>query len=207
MPLAFLFLSSCSTGGLEWNVTRFHELSAIAGKTFIVVPMQQELAGSLEFKAYAQAVAKRLTAAGMTESPEGKFGSSDYLVGLDYGIGPPMTVKSSQEVYGLTTPRTTTLAAAANPITGGPVTVLQQPSYGVTGFETVSTVNYHRYVRLFIQEGRPGADGKYLRKYEGIAESDGGSRDLAWLVPDGIATLLTEFPGASGKSATVQVPR
>lgn len=139
----------------------------------------------------------------MTELPDSKFGSSDYLVGLDYGIGPPVVVKASQEIYGVVTPRTTTLATAVNPITGGPVTVLQQPSYGTVGFDTVSTVNYHRYVQLFIQEGRPGADGKSRRKYEGIAESDGTSRDLAWLVPDGITALLTEFPGTSGKSVTV----
>jgi hypothetical protein len=198
-----LLLSGCSTSGLEWSVTRFHELSAIKGKTFIIVPMQPELAGSLEFKSYAQAAAKRLTEVGMTELPDSKFGSSDYLVGLDYGLGPPVVVKASQEIYGVVTPRTTTLATAVNPITGGPVTVLQQPSYGTVGFDTVSTVNYHRYVQLFIQEGRPGADGKFRRKYEGIAESDGTSRDLAWLVPEGITALLTEFPGTSGKSVTV----
>lgn len=206
-PLAFLLpvLSGCATRGPEWSVTRFHELAATKGRTFILVPARDGLAGSLEFKAYAQAAAKRLTDFGLVEWPESKFGSSDYLVGLDYGIGPPMTVDSTLQVRGLNLPQIITLPGSTNPVNGGPMTGVQAARYGVTGYETVGTINYHRYVRLFIHEGRPGADGKFLRKYEGIAESDGASRDLTWLVPEGIAALLTDFPGMSGKSQTVQI--
>ncbi len=206
-PLALLLpvLPGCSTGGMEWSVTRFHELSAIKGKSFILVPAQDGLGSSLEFKAYAQATAKKLTELGLVEWPQSKFGSSDYLVGLDYGIGPPMTVDANHEVHGLSVPQIIVLPRTTNLVNGGPLTGVQAPLYGVTGYETVSTVNYHRYVRLFIHEGHPGADGKFLRRYEGIAESDGASRDLTWLVPAGIAALLTEFPGTSGKSQTVQI--
>lgn len=204
LALPLLLLGGCVSSGLEWEVTRFHELESIRGKTFVVIPMVPTLAASAEFKDYARLTSQRLVSHGMIELPADRSGSSDYIVGLDYGVGPPLESSYRRQIY---TPAIRSSVTIPNPATGAPVTVLHDVQAAPSAVETVTVVNYRRYVRIFIHAGHPDAEGKFDRKYEATAESDSPTNELNGSVPSGIAALLAEFPGVSGKSATVQVPR
>lgn len=198
-----ILLSGCATTDRwEWTVSRFHTLGDVRDKTFTVVPLRPANADSLEFMEYAKLLAGRLGSYGMIYRPQKELGSTDYIVGLDYGIGEPYQVNYSYPIYGQTSGGSAYVSGTVS--TNGQSanysgTVVKAPTFGVVGTGSGSITNYSQYVRVFVYDGR-SPDGKPLKRYEGKAEGAGYLSDLTKIVPSGLKALLMEFPGASGTS-------
>jgi len=83
--LAAGLLAAC-TPQMEPNVTRFHaENEPRHGASFTILPKDSQK-GGLEFQHYADVVAARLTQLDFKPLPDS--GNADYVVTLEYGIGP-----------------------------------------------------------------------------------------------------------------------
>lgn len=201
--LAALWLSACAEiGRWEWTVTQFHMLGDVREKTFTVVPLRPVNNDSLEFMEYAKMVAVKLGHYGMMYRSPRDIGNTDYIVGLDYGIGEPYQVNYSYPIFGQTGGGSayvsgTVRANGQNANYSG--TVNTAPTFGVVGTASGSITNYRQFVRVFVFEGR-SADGKPRKLYEGKAEGAGHLNDLTKIVPSGLKALLAEFPGQSGVS-------
>lgn len=206
--LLLLLLGGCVSSGLEWEVTRSQELGPVQGKTFVVVPVLNDLSGSLEFKHYAATLAEKLTSFGLIQLPPEKIGACDYIVVLDYGIGPPPPPAPpvpSGDPYALP-PGGYIVGRSPQQVTGQglPITVPVRYTVETSDRENAGT-NYQRFVRVTVHEGRINAEGTHTRIYRAMAQSVGPSQDLTWIVPNGIAALLTEFPGTNAKAKLVHI--
>ncbi len=194
-------LAGCASPGTQWAVSRAHKLGSVQGKTFVVVPMRQELARSPEFKTYAQAVVQKLALHGMRELPADQQSGSDYVVILDYGAASAVT--RSGELAGSTVPATTVVGL--DPSSGSAMTVQRESTYATT-VEMLDDYGYRRYVEIVIHEGQLNAEGKFPRRYQATAQSIGPTREPTAFAAEGVAVLLDEFPGKVGKAQPVWVP-
>ena len=201
-----IFVVGCASGDFwKWSVTRFHTLDVVREKTFTIVPLRSVYNDSLEFMEYAKLVAGKLGNYGMIYRSQNELGKTDFIVGLDYGIGEPYQINYSYPIYGQTGGGTHTSYSGTIRSNGQNAnysgTASTAPTYGVVGSDTGSITNYHQYVRLFIYDGK-AADSIPLKRYEGKAEGAGYLNDLTKIVPSGLKALLMEFPGKSGSSKT-----
>ncbi|MBT2186263.1 DUF4136 domain-containing protein [Sphingobium nicotianae] len=198
--LALGGLSGCATP-FKADVARFQQLPPAQGQSFVVVPSDQHLAGSLEFAHYADLVAQRLTQQGYTRAADPA--SAQLVVQLDYGID-----KGTQRVrysgfapdpflYGGFYPgyyrgwggwRGRYMMGWYDPFMWGP------------GYDDLeSYLVYQSQLRMTIN--RTGGE----RLFEGTARAQSVSNKLTYLVPNLIDALFTGFPGQNGEDIKVTV--
>lgn len=185
---AALLLAGCAASIPPVQVTRFHNNPALVAGAVLIQPPTGGDAQSLEFRAYAAAVARELTRLGLSESQDK---ASAYVVTLD------VTRDSREELAG------------RSPVTIG----IGGGSFGRGGGISLGTSfglgkNRAREVivtRMAVQI-RKRADAAVI--WEGRAETESPSRAPAaqpGLAADKLATALFQgFPGDSGK--TVRIP-
>jgi hypothetical protein len=200
MLAALFVISGCTTVGVwKWLVTRFHNLNVVRDQTFVLVPFRKEFSNSLEFRAYAQMAAEKLSAFGLLERPIEELGRTDYIFALDYGVGEPATTNYYLPLFsgrgGISQPAAP--GAAAHPA-ADPVASSTTMNGGV-GYRMGVVPTYRQFVHLYVYEGRP-RNGHHAKRFEGKAEGTGEHNDFTKIVPSGLKALLTEFPGESGKS-------
>ena len=203
-PLALLSLAACATP-FKADVSRFQELPAPQGQTFVIKSADAGNSGGIEFGQYAALVAGEMLELGYVEAPRGS--SADMTVMLDYGVdeGKERTVVRQDPFY--------------------------DPYWGYGSFYRpyiVRTRRGHRYISgyydpfLFSGFNRPydvdsftvytsgldltierNADGKRL--FEGKAEAKSRSNKLPYLVPNLVEAMFTGFPGNSGETVRISV--
>lgn len=202
VPLLFTLLltlavAACGPPVVPVQVVRFHELSpATVGKSF-AIQAERNQTGNIEFESYANQVAAKLQQLGMTPVSA----NADYVVRLDYGIGPPQTVVH--------------VAPPPPPPPGFGLHYgwpRRHWGYGV-GFgygygygSTYTTTRYERWLEVEMLDGPSMRRGQPNQVFEGRAINDGRSRALPEVMPFLVAALFDGFPGLSGQTLTIAVP-
>lgn len=200
--LALVGLSGCTTG-FKADVARFQQLPPAQGQSFVVMPGDPSLSGSLEFAHYADLVAQRLVDTGYVRASDPA--AAQLVVSVDYGID-----KGSQRV--------TSTGFGRDPFFYDPFIY---PGYyrgwggwrgrymlgysdpflwGGAGYNDIQTyVVYQSQLRMKID--RAGGE----RLFEGTARAQSVSNKMTYLVPNLIDALFTGFPGKNGEEIRVTV--
>lgn len=186
-----LLLGACTTPVVQADVTRFHVLGATPNPvSFTILPDAAQV-GSLEFQDYASQVADALSAKGWR--PVAPGGHADVLVSLHWGVGPPDTVtwQSPSSVY--------------SGIGSGPHNTWAGGGWSdpFPYWETRSATYFPRW--LAVRMVTAGGDRHTL--FEGRAVATGTRREIAPVVPALVRALFTGFPGSSGTTVEITVPR
>lgn len=210
LALLALFLGACAAS-ISSNVTRFNDLSAPQGESFIVIAKNPARDGSLELMNYAARVSERLQAEGYV--PAGS-GTPDLIVTVDFGVSDPLendTIRRRPPYFG---PTYFGHRYGYYPYYYNPYYYSYYGYYGGTyGLGSFyhnryaylyDTGDYRRivYERVFemaIQKN----DGPFV--FEGRAVSIGRSKDLPKVMPLMIDALFSEFPGENGSTVRVTI--
>ena len=202
-PIALLALGACATP-FKADVSRFQELPAPQGQSFVIKAADPADAGGIEFSQYAALIAGEMTELGYVPA---QGGTADMTVLLDYGVdqGKERTIVNRDPFY--------------------------DPYWGYGSFYrpyVVRTRRGHRYIAgyydPFLYSGFNRAydidsftvytsgldlkidrnsDGKRL--FEGKAEAKSRSNKLPYLVPNLVEAMFTGFPGNSGETVRISV--
>jgi hypothetical protein len=184
-PIALLALGACATP-FNADVSRFQQLPAPQGQTFIIRAANPDNAGGIEFGQYAALVASELQQIGYVPATGA---TADMTVSLDYAVdeGKERNVVRQDPFYdpywGFGSFYDPFLYSGFN-----------RP-YEIDSF-TVYTAN------LDMKIDRNG-DGKRL--FEGKAEAKSRSNKLPYLVPNLVEAMFTGFPGNGGETVRISV--
>lgn len=191
-----LALSGCATG-LNTRVSRFQQLSAPAGQSFVVQAKDPQLNGSLEFQHYADIVAAHMVQQGYTRASDPA--RADLIVDMDYGVDTGHEKIVSDPIgpaYGPWGPWGRGYWGYRGWGWGWNDPFLFGPGYGDVHSYTVYTSG------LDLSIDRT-ADGREV--FEGHAQAHSSTDSLPKLVPDLIEAMFTGFPGNSGETVKITV--
>lgn len=181
-------LAGCAASIPPVQVTRFHNGPQLAAGAVLIEPPAGGDAQSLEFRAYAAAVARELTRLGLSESQDK---ASVYIVTLD-------VARASREELARQSPVTIGIGGGSFGRSGG---ISLGTSFGLGKNRPREIISTRMAVQI-----RKRADQAVI--WEGRAETESTARAPAaqpGLAADKLAAaLFAGFPGASGK--TVRVP-
>ncbi|WP_027015578.1 DUF4136 domain-containing protein [Comamonas composti] len=206
VALACSLLAACSTP-IRSQVSVFHELENIKGRTFALAP-RNEQKNDLEYKTYAQELASGLMRYGMEQASADK---AQYAVLVRYGIDKGRTQVSSVPIVGQTGIASSHTYGQVNRSAKGSnfsSTTYNTPSYGVIGSTTRTDTVYARFLQVEILDNKAkDSEGRPLRLYQGEVKSRGTEEQLSAVMPYMIEALLQDFPGKSGQPRTVEQTR
>jgi Domain of unknown function (DUF4136) len=187
-------LSGCAL--LRSQVAVSHELPKdLSGTTYVMIPFKEQ-EGSLEHKAYEEAVRQELNAKGFRETT---LEQAETVVFLAYGIDTGKRVVSSYPIISQT--------SATDCITGlRSEQPCPWPTYGPAGKRETSQTEYTRVLRLDIVDKQDFAEGNIKKVYEGRVVSSGFSDKLGKVLPRMVKALFEDFPGQSGSTKTLFQP-
>jgi hypothetical protein len=180
-------LGGCAATIPPVEVTRFHTGLANRPASFVVAPLPGGDPQGLEFRVYAAAVAKQMTALGFGETSDSK---SPYIVEVDY-------LRGTRTDFAKRSPVTIGVGGGTG---GGGFGIGLGTSFGIGGGGTRETVLTRLSVRM-----KSRLDGKAV--WEGRAETEAPAR--APSAQPGLAAeklaraLFKDFPGVSGSTITV----
>ncbi len=193
-----LALAACATP-FRAQVSRFQMMPPPAGQSFVVEPADPRHAGSIEFRTYAAAVEQEMQRNGFQPAPSRE--AATLLVKLDFGVGPPRERIDTR-------PGTFVGGWGWGPRGwgwggwgwGG----WYDPWFWGPGFgpEVYTYTVYPSFVEVAIVRK---ADSQNL--FEGRAQTTTRNSDLPFLVPRLVTALFTNFPGNSGETVNVRLPR
>jgi hypothetical protein len=188
-------LGGCGPHMVSSNVLRFHEMAARpAGSTFIIDPEDNQ-EGSLEFRAYADQVAKRLEANGFRPAANPK--TADMVVSLIYSVDEGRTEYWSTPIYGYNDYWRRYYGAAA---------AFPYPYVEPLGSDTHSTTVFTHRLEVRISDGAKLRQGTRANLFEGRAVAERTTREMVSTVPALILALFENFPGPNGVPTTVRIP-
>jgi preprotein translocase subunit SecD len=172
---------------LRSEVAVSHQLPKdLSGTTYVMIPFKDQ-EGSLEHKAYEEAVRQELNAKGFRETT---VEQAETVVFLAYGIETVRRVISSYPIIGQT----------------GVEDSSPWPTYGFVGKGETSQTEYRRVLRLDIVDKEDFAEGNIKKVYEGRVVSSGFSDKLDKVLPKMVKALFEDFPGQSGSTKTLFQP-
>lgn len=202
-PLALLALGACATP-FNADVSRFQELPAPQGQTFVIRAANPANSGGIEFGQYAALVAKELQEVGYVQA-SGE--TADMAVSLDYAVdaGKERNIVRHDPFYdpywgfgGFYRPYVVRTSRGTRFVMGFYDPFL----YG--GFNRPLSVDsftvYTANLELKIDRN---ADGKRL--FEGKAEAKSRSNKLPYLVPNLVEAMFTGFPGNGGETVRISI--
>ena len=205
-------LSACSY--VKNQVQVFHKLDPAfePGTTVAIVAGDEKKEGSLEFETHAKKLGIHLTALGLdvvdlADNP-------DYAVLFNYNItdGKPITRNYSIPVWGETGIASSTTSGTISSYGGTSHysgTTTYAPSYGVTGYQTVSKteVIYGRalVIDMFKYRGVPSTED-LPAVLELTVSSAGTCSSITAVIDEMLKAAFTDFPPESGSDRRVDVP-
>jgi hypothetical protein len=204
-PAALLSLGGCATG-FPAQVSRFQQLPAPAGQSFVIQAADARDRGGIEFGQYADLVRRHLVALGYSEAPSAAAAS--LVVTLDYGVDRGREHLQTRPALGAWG-----FGPYHNPWRFGGLRGWGRASpafywgwndpfawtWGPSEID-VSTV-YTSFLDLDIKRS---ADGKSV--FEGTAKARSATDRLQVLVPNLVEAMFTGFPGNSGETVRITVP-
>ncbi len=200
LGVSALGLSACAAG-LQTKVSRYQAMPAPQGQSFVVVPMNANDMGGLEFSRYAELVAQRMQAQGYARAPS--INQATMVVQVGYGVDDGHTEVVSDPFYG---------GYRGYGGFGG----WGYPRYGrgyfwgwndpfwYGGYGGSSIRSYTYYVSELDLDIRRKADNASL--FEGKAKARSRTDDLPRLVPSLVDAMFTGFPGRSGETIKITIP-
>ena len=209
-PLTLLALSGCATP-FRAEVSRFQQLPAVNGQTFVIKAADPANDGGIEFGRYAGLVAAKMREQGFVPAANGA--PFDLTVTLGYNVD-----QGKERNFG-----------GSNPFYGGfggyggyggfggfgyhPHRFGGRFIYGYSdpflfgggfgsgfGYGNDSYTLYTSGVSLKIKRN---ADGQNV--FEGKSEAKSSSNKLAYLVPNLVEAMFTGFPGNNGETVRISV--
>jgi hypothetical protein len=200
------FLTGCG-GWVQGTVTRFHSLSdTYSNATVTVLPANEAVADSLEFRTYRDKVATHLIREGFRVASEHSDSPSQLIALLNYGIDDGTTTTQSYQVpvWGQTGVSSSTTTGSVN--TYGNYgsyssTTYYQPTYGITGYTsgTTTTTEYKRVIHLDLFDTT--LDKSNPEKiYESIVTSSGSCHIISEVIDEMFIMLFKDFRSPSGSS-------
>ena len=189
LPLvAASLLAGCVASIPPASVTRFHLGQPIATGTVLIEPLTPSDSQSLEFQAYAAAVAAAIPAAGLTP---GQGSATPWIAAIDVS-------RSSRPALRKSSPITIGIGGGTGGYGSG---VGLGASLGLGGSRASETITTRLSVRLMRRSDRSTV-------WEGRAETEAPSNAPAaqpGLAAEKLAkALFKDFPGESGKTVLVR---
>lgn len=183
-----LSLGACSTTPTA-NVLRFHQNQAIERGTIHIRPANQQMAGSLEFQAQANAVAIQLQAQGFTvvNTPQSAQFAAIVDVQTSERMAPARRSGLSVGVGGGFSSGNVGVGTSVNVPVGG------QPRANVATTTTLSVAIVTNPGNQSVWEGRSSLD------------TEAGGQQGTALTPVLAQTLFAGFPGPAGKTVAVPI--
>jgi hypothetical protein len=196
--ISALGLSACATG-LQTKVSRYQAMPAPQGQSFVVVPMNPDDMGGLEFSRYAELVAQQMQTQGYARAPS--INEATMVVRVGYGVDDGHTEIVSDPFYG---------------------------GYGGWGYGRYgggwgrgyywgwndpfwyapygggSIRSYTYYLSELDVDIRRKVDNASL--FEGKAKARSRTDELARLIPSLVDAMFTGFPGQSGETIKITIP-
>ncbi len=198
-PVAMLALSACATP-FKADVSRFQQMPAPNGESFVVQTTNPKLEGGLEFAQYAGLVAEQLRAKGYTQAQTPQAAS--LVVNLDYGVDGGQTKIVSRPGLGY--------GYGGYGGWGGPWRYRSPYYWGWDdpfwyspfGYPEVDSYTvFTSYLDMKINRTRDGT-----RVFEGKAKARSTDDSLPRLVPNLVTAMFSNFPGHSGEEVRITVP-
>lgn len=212
VPIIFLTSACTRTVFNQSTVNRFHELNPVhSGSTIAVLPSNESVATSLEYKTYKTKLETYLRAEGFRVVSVNSSSAPRLTALLNYGIddGKLVTETYSVPVYGQTGVISSTTTGSVN-LYGNygsySGTTYYTPTYGITGYTTGSTTSsvYTRVVHLDIFDSSPDPS-KPRKIYEAKVVSKGACSGMNSVIDEMFTALFKNFRGPSGGSEKVEV--
>ncbi|MCF2513898.1 DUF4136 domain-containing protein [Sphingomonas sp. G124] len=200
LGVSALGLSACATG-LQTKVSRYQAMPAPQGQSFVVVPMNPNDMGGLEFSRYAELVAQRMQAQGYARAAS--VDQATMIVHLGYGVDDGNTEIVSDPFYG-----------GYGGYGGwgygrygggwghGYYWGWNDPFWGAPYGSSIRSYVY--YVSQLDLDIRRKVDNASL--FEGKAKARSRTDELARLVPSLVDAMFTGFPGQSGETIKITIP-
>lgn len=207
MSLMFALLNGCASNGgshphgkLSTEVTVFHDLPTnLVGTTFMVLPADTNLIGSLEYESYLKIVQTELESKQLRNVD---FASNaDWLVFVHFQTYPPHEFSGSTPVFGQTgggyTFHQGTVWSGGGPMTysGSSYTA---PQFGVVGYRNREHFVFGWGLRIEFYDGAAYRADSMVQKYDAKSIAVGGGGSLSEAVPVLVHEIFHEFPGKSG---------
>ena len=199
LGVSALGLSACATG-LQTKVSRYQAMPAPQGQSFVVVPMNPNDVGGLEFSRYAELVAQRMQAQGYARAAS--INQATMVARVGYHVDDGHTEIVSDPFYG------------------------GYGRYGFGGYGRYgwgrgyhwgwndpfwyapygggSIRSYTYYVSELDLDIRRKVDNASL--FEGKAKARSRTDELSRLVPSLVDAMFTGFPGQSGETIKITIP-
>jgi hypothetical protein len=209
-PAALLALGGCATG-LPTQVSRFQQMPAPQGQSFVIEAADPDDRGGLEFAHYADLVRRHLTAKGYSEASSRD--AATLVVSLDYGVDegrqqvvtrPGLSSRYGWGAWGPYRPyysRYGYYRGRRSPFYHGWDDPFWYSPYGA-GYDDLDV--YTVYTSFLDLDIRRAADGQAV--FEGTAKARSRTDDLQTLVPNLVEAMFTRFPGNSGEQVRITVP-
>jgi Domain of unknown function (DUF4136) len=195
-------LPDCALLGSQVAVS--HQLhDDLSGTTYVMIPFKDQ-EGSLEHKAYEEAVRQELNAKGFRETT---VEQAEIVVLLAYGIDMGRRVVSSSPIIGQTGATTCNTSDGTPHESYGCRDSNSWPTYGPVGKRETSQTEYTCVLRLDIVDIEDFAEGNIKKVYEGRVVSSGLSDKLDKVLPKMVKALFEDFPGQSGNTEIIPADR
>lgn len=213
-------LSACATG-MPAKVSRYQQMPATTGESFVVVAADPDKQGSLEFQRYGELVAAEMAAQGY--APASSIEDATMVVQVDYGVDDGrerIVTDPFYDRYGWNDYwRRPYYGSYLRPVyfrdRHGNLRRTYVRTGGRYGYyrgwdDPFWFANGRQRVRSYT-EYRSSLDVDILRKdggpmlFEGEAQARSRTDDLSQLVPNLVTAMFTDFPGRSGETVKITV--
>ena len=189
-------LSACATG-FRSQVSRYQVMPGPQGQTFVVVPIDPNNVGGLEFSRYAELVAQAMQAQGYARAPS--INQATMLVRVGYDVDNGHNEVVSDPFYG----GYGAFGGCCGGFNRGFVWGWNDPFwYAPYGSSYIRSYTY--YVSELDVDIRRKVDNASL--FEGKAKARSRTDELAKLVPSLVDAMFTGFPGQSGETVKITLP-
>jgi hypothetical protein len=202
LGVSALGLSACATTGLQTKVSRYQVMPAPQGQSFVVVAMNPNDVGGIEFSRYAEIVAQRMQAQGFARAPSLNQASMIVRVGYDVDNGHNEVV--SDPFYGGYGGYGGFGGGWGHGGWGrGYAWGWNDPFWGAP-YGSGYVRSYTYYVSQLDVDIRRKVDNASL--FEGKAKARSRTDELSKLVPSLVDAMFTGFPGTSGETVKITIP-
>ena len=186
LVLTALAITAC-TPSFRSNVTSFHDVPLTAGKTIAIIPMDEEMHGSIEFANYAALVGAELESRGYNQAGDKE---PELIVGMSYTVNDGRE-KISQTGIGFN--YWNHVGAYGNWATYEP----HRAGLNRLSLNTVYKIEVKFEIRT--------PTGETL--YETRADTETRDGRLTVIVPQLVEAIFSDFPGANGETRRVVLKR
>jgi hypothetical protein len=207
MSLVLALLSGCATDGhsvphgkLNTEVTIFHDLPTnLVGTTFMILPADTNLIGSLEYESYLRIIQTELES-NQLQCVDSITNNPDWLIFVHFQTYPPHEFSGSTPVFGQTgggyTFHQGTVWSGGGPMTysGSSYTA---PQFGVVGYRNREHFVFGWGLRIEFYDGAAYRADSMMQKYDAKSIAVGGGGSLSEAVPVLVHEIFREFPGRS----------